>query len=228
MSGETFADLWALAGSAAAREFDPDGLPIWGRHPEHGWHHASESATALAEEAWTYPRADGSRFRLPEFDAWLSALPACPMKKELLRRRALAAEIVAAPGEYDRAMLLRHLEFLEGRWRMDGREQTLLPLARTGHAHKQEQRHRASKPRTPAEIDNCIEAALAKQGTAKERWAHLLGLLEARFTVREVQTEGGDPAVIVDDAADRPFPFSLKAFQNRASKAGRKKSRQPG
>lgn len=225
MSGETFADLWALAGAAAAREFDPDGLPIWGWHPEHGWHHASESATALAEEAWMYPRADGSRFRLPEFDAWLSALPMCPMKEELLRRRALAAEIVAAPGEYDRAMLLRHLVVMEERWRMDVREQALLPLARTGHDHKQEQRRRASKSRTPPEVNSCIEAALAKQGTAKERWAHLLGLLEASFTVREVQTQAGGLAVVIDDAADRPYTLSLKTFQNRS---GRKKSRQPG
>lgn len=140
MSWETFADLWTLAGSAAAREFDPDGLPIWGRHPEHGWHHASESATALAEAAWTYRRADESHFLLAEFDAWLSALPPCPMKEELLRRRALAAEIVAAPGEYDRNALLRHLEFMEGRWRMDVREQALLPAARTGDAAQVQRR----------------------------------------------------------------------------------------
>ncbi len=164
---DTFADMWATAGAAAAREFDADGLPVWGRHPEHGYHHASGSAIALAEEAWTYQRTDGSRFRLAEFDAWLSALPSCPMKVELLRRRTLAAEIVAEPGEYDRNVLLRHLEFMDGRWREHAREQVLLPLAR------RDDRRQAGtkKPRRP-DIDNWISTAITNRpdATRDELW----------------------------------------------------------
>lgn len=94
-----------------------------------------------------------------------------------------------------------------------------------GEAHVGQQRRKAKMPRRPpAEIDACIDAALAKPGTAKERWAHLPGLLEqAGFIVQEVQTDAGQLAIVVD--ADKPFKLSLKAFQNQLTK---KKSRQPG
>lgn len=134
-SAESFLGLWILAGREASRAFDADGLPRWGRHPEHGWHHASASAVALAEEA----AAHG--FDLPAFDCWLSALPACPIKAELLRRRALALEW-ALSNDGERSRLLRHLEFMQERWRADLREQALLPLARFGR-HVEEQRRDA-------------------------------------------------------------------------------------
>lgn len=233
MSQYTFADLWATAGTAAAREFDADGIPIWGHHPEHGYHHASGSAIALAEEAWTYRRADESHFLLAEFDAWLSALPPCPMKEELLRRRALAVETVIAPGEYGRNVLLRHLEFMDGRWREHLREHALLPLARSGRKHANAQSERAKNPRTPPEIDEAINAALTREGTAKEQWGYLRARLEEEgFVVRDTITEGGGVAYEIhtptagDGAARDPFPFSLKRFQNR--RASKKKSRQPG
>lgn len=123
MSAETFLGLWATAGAEASRAFDADGLPQWGRHPEHGWHHASASAVALAEEA----AAHG--FDLPAFDCWLSALPSGLAKTEALRHRAAALECVRAEA-LDRVRLLRHLEAMLGHWRV----QTLLPLASTGRA----------------------------------------------------------------------------------------------
>lgn len=120
MSAETFLGLWITAGAAASRAFDPDGVPIWGRHPEHGWHHASASACALAEEAAVHG------FDLPAFDTWLSPGLA---KTEALRHRAAALECVRAKA-LDRVRLLRHLEAMLGHWRV----QTLLPLASTGRA----------------------------------------------------------------------------------------------
>lgn len=120
-SAESFLGLWALAGRDASRAFDADGLPVWGRHPEHGWHHASASAVALAEEA----AALG--FDLPAFDCWLSALPAGLAKTEALRHRAAALDCVRVD-DLDRVRLLRHLEAMLGHWRVE----TLLPLARFG------------------------------------------------------------------------------------------------
>ena len=105
----------------------------------------------------------------------------------------------------------------------------LLPKART---LRRTQRERAKKPRTPREINEAIDAARTREGTAKEQWGYLRARLEEEgFDVRDALTECGGVAYEIhtptagDAVARDPFPFSLKAFQNRP---GKKKSRQPG
>jgi hypothetical protein len=156
VSAETFLGLWATAGAEASRAFDADGLPQWGRHPEHGWHHASASAVALAEEA----AAHG--FDLPAFDCWLSALPAGFAKVEALRHRAAALDCVRAD-DLDRVRLLRHLTEMLRQWQV----QALLPLARRDAKRQAGTR----KPRRP-DLDEWIAGALkrAPAATRDELW----------------------------------------------------------
>lgn len=209
MSAQTFLGLWATAGAEASRAFDADGLPRWGRHPEHGWHHASASAVALAEEA----AAHG--FELPAFDCWLSALPSCPMKAELLRRRALALEW-ARSNDGERSRLLRHLEFMQERWRADLREQALLPLARKTHKQALTNRSNAARQRTPEVLAIAIANAKRQPGGAKDQWQHLLLALKADgYVVREFAKNGG-PAFEVQLPKSLKT-LSFKTFSNRKS-----------
>lgn len=209
-------EIWRLAGAQASRAFDADGLPLWGRHPEHGWHHASASACDLAEEAGPY-------FSLPEFDAWLSALPPCPMKSELLERRARALELVKRDvlerlPEVYHELLVRHFEFMLGRWHQDARDQVVLPLARKTKRQADLNRVSASRARSHPALTDAIKQARALQGSAKVQWQYMIRVLTSKgYSVREYSTGKGGPACEIQ------FPeglrkITLKTFANQKSR----------
>lgn len=103
-------------------KFDPDGLPIWEKQ---GDLYVHEDTIQMAF-GWGC-LVEG--FNLPEFDIWLSALPSCIAKTQLLERRAKAFE---AGRSNNRDRELRHLEFMAMRMRAIQREDALLPPARIG------------------------------------------------------------------------------------------------
>lgn len=89
-------------------------------------------------------------FDLVAFDAWLDALPACPIKSGLSERREQAFQAMI---RNEQSTALWHLEFLNERWRQARREAFLVPLARKGKAYSEAQADRASTPRKLDEHD---------------------------------------------------------------------------
>lgn len=98
-------------------------------------------------------------FDLPRFDLWLAALPACPMKEEMLERRALAEDALR---RNDSNEAKHQLEFLHTISWHDRREQFLLPLAR----RDKKRQDGTTKERRP-EINEWIKKMLSRDPDAK-------------------------------------------------------------
>lgn len=106
-------------------KFDPDGLPVWEKEDDVRdlWVHDDPVQMAFG---WGCHLLG---FSLPGFDMWLSSLPPCNAKTQLLGRRADALEAGRA-NNHDLEM--RHLEFMLLRMHAIQRDDALLPLARIG------------------------------------------------------------------------------------------------
>ncbi len=101
-----------------------------------------------------------SGFDLVAWDEWLSALEPCPAKAELMERRE------AAKHAKNSDAMLRHLEWMQRRRVEIVREDSLLPLARTGDK-VQKPRKRAN-----AERQKVADARHARwQQQAEALWA---------------------------------------------------------
>lgn len=157
--GPESAGLCMAAGVETTDAADPDGIPLWMRHPEHGYHHAGQGQMMFAFVAMTYG------FSLPEFDLWLSALRDGIGKRALVERRRQA--FAACFDNQDDAML-RHLEFMHLRKLAGAREDFLLPLAQQGD--------RARQQRTAAGFSSGAERA-AERRADWDRWQQMASAL---------------------------------------------------
>jgi len=150
-------------------------LPDW-KHDDRGaWVCDDTQAMALAQRAVI----SGCGFNVPEYDAWLSAMPLGAAREAFMDRRQRAANARSVDG------MLRHLEYLKVNWTYSA---TLLPSVQRDEKRQkgatQGGRAAAAKRQSKSSVEHAKWIATAQQLLAQGRSPReLSGVVARRFRV---------------------------------------------
>ncbi len=142
-------------------KYDADGLPIWEKEEDERdlWVHDDPIQMGFGLDCQL------SGFSLPGFDMWLSALPSCVAKTQLLKRRADAFDALKSNNEDAEK---RHLEFMLLRMQAIQRDEVLLPLARIGKPMSKARSDGGRNKPTPEWHEACLHAARLMLASGKK------------------------------------------------------------